>query len=394
MERFIGTSAMGLRMPIIKSGDDLVETIADVFARFVQQEDIRVEEKDVIGVTESLLARAQGNYVDLEDIVKDVDDKFGDKISIVFPILSRNRFSNILKAIAKTGKNVDIFLSYPSDEVGNSIMDRYEIMRKNVNIYQDTLTEQDYIDIFGKMYIHPFTSVNYVDLYKSLAVDDNIQIFFSNNLEDIAERSESILIANIHDEEYLKEFFSKKGVKEVYSLRDLMNAPIDGSGYNPEYGLYGSNLSSENGLKLFPRDAKKFVNDLQEAIREKVGVRIEALVYGDGAFKDPVGRIWELADPVVSPGYTDGLEGIPNEIKLKYLADNEFKDLSGEEAIKAMKDKIVSKNLAKDTAERLGTTPRNLTDLIGSLCDLMSGSGDKGTPVVYIKGYFDNYSNE
>lgn len=394
MDRLIGTNVMGVRLPIIKRGDDLVETIAEVFAKFVDQYEIKLDSKDVIGVTESLLARAQGNYVSLDDIKKDIEIKFGDEISIVAPILSRNRFSNILKAIAKTGKKIKIFLSYPSDEVGNSIMDRYEIMRKNVNIYKDTLTEEDYLNLLGDMYLHPFTKVNYVELYKSMAVGDNIEILFSNNLDDIAERSESILIANIHDEEYLKEFFTKKGIEVVYSLRDILSQPIDGSGYNPDYGLYGSNLSSADSLKLFPRDAKQFVDELQEAIFEKTGTRIEALVYGDGAFKDPIGRIWELADPVVSPGYTDGLEGVPNEVKLKYLADNELKDLSGEEAIQAMKSKIQDKKPEFNTAESLGTTPRKITDLIGSLCDLVSGSGDKGTPVVYIKGYFDNYSND
>lgn len=394
MSRLLGTNAMGIRLPIIKKGDNLVEITSQVFKDFVEKYDIKVEEKDVIGVTESLVARAQGNYVSLDDIGKDIENKFDDEISIVSPILSRNRFSNILKAIAGTGKKIKIFLSYPSDEVGNSIMDRYEIMRKNVNIYQDTLTEEDYMDLFGSMYLHPFTNVNYVELYKSFAVNDNIEVFFSNNLEDIAKRSKAVLIANIHDEVYLKEFFTKHGIEKTYSLRDIMSQPIDGSGYNAEYGLYGSNLSSGESLKLFPRDSKKFVDDLQAAIFEKTGVKIQALVYGDGAFKDPQGRIWELADPVVSPGYTDGLIGVPNELKLKYLADNELKDLKGEAAVAAMKEKIISKELDIDTNERLGTTPRQLTDLIGSLCDLMSGSGDKGTPVIYIKGYFDNYSND
>ncbi|MDO5027219.1 MAG: coenzyme F420-0:L-glutamate ligase [Tissierellia bacterium] len=394
MDRLIGTNAMGVRLPIIKRGDDLVETIAQVFAKFVDQYGIELEEKDVLGVTESLLARAQGNYVSLDHIKEDINRKFDDEISIVAPILSRNRFSNILKGIALSGKKIKIFLSYPSDEVGNSIMDRYEIMKKDINIYKETLTEKDYLDLLGDIYLHPFTGVNYVELYKSMAVDNNIEILFSNNLDDIAKRSKAILIANIHEEEYLKEFFTNKGLEKVYSLRDIMAEPIDESGYNADYGLYGSNLSSGDSLKLFPRDSKVFVDRLQKSIEEKTGVRIETLVYGDGAFKDPIGGIWELADPVVSPGYTEGLEGVPNELKLKYLADNELKDLSGEEAIKAMKSKIVSKNQDLDTNERLGTTPRKITDLIGSLCDLVSGSGDKGTPVVYIKGYFDNYSNE
>ena len=393
MRRIIGTNAMGLRMPVVKQGDNLVEIIADKFAELIKTNSCEVNESDIIGVTESLLARAQGNYVDLDVIKKDVDNKFKNEINIVSPILSRNRFSNILKAIALTGKKINIYLSYPSDEVGNAIMDKYEVMRKKINIYEDTLTEEDYNNLFGDMYLHPFTHVNYVDLYKSFAVNDNITVYFSNNLDHIAKSSDEILIANIHDEAYLKEFFKNNGVSTVYSLRDLMNESIDGSGYNNEHGLYGSNLATGNSLKLFPRDSREFVYELQKAIADRVGVNVQVLVYGDGAFKDPAGKIWELADPVVSPGFTDGLKGLPNEIKFKYVADNELKDLSGQEADDAMKKRIAEKNLEMDTPERLGTTPRQLTDLIGSLCDLTSGSGDKGTPIILVQGYFDNYTN-
>lgn len=394
MKRIIGTNAMGLRMPIIKQGDDLVKIVSEIFSEFVNQENIKVEEKDIIAVTESLLARSQGNYCTLDDIKTDIESKFGDEISIVFPILSRNRFANILRAIALTGKKIKIFLSYPSDEVGNLIMDRYEIKKKNINIYQDTLTEDDYIRILGEKYLHPFTNMDYVEIYKELAVDNNIEILFSNNIKDIADRSKSILVANIHDREYLKDYFRSQGIDQVYSLQEIMNKPINGSGYNQDYGLYGSNLSGDNSLKLFPRDAKVFVEKLRDAISQKVGKKIEVMVYGDGAFKDPIGRIWELADPVVSPGYTDGLKGRPNEIKIKYLADNEMKNLAGSEVEQAIINKIKSKEEITEDNSKLGTTPRQLTDLIGSLCDLMSGSGDKGTPVIYIKGYFDNYSNE
>lgn len=394
MKRIIGTNAMGIRMPIVRSGDNLVEIVSDRFVEFVKQENFKVEERDIIAVTESLLARAQGNYCSIYDIVKDVNSKYDDEISIVFPILSRNRFLNILRAFALTGKKIKIFLSYPSDEVGNLIMDRYEIKRKNINIYQDTLTEEDYLRVLGKKYLHPFTNMDYVEIYKDLAVNDNIEILYSNNLKDIASRSKAILVANIHDREYLKEYFKSRGIEKVYSLQDIMTHSIDGSGYNPDYGLYGSNLSGEDTLKLFPRDAKEFVENLREEIYKKTGTQIEVMVYGDGAFKDPVGRIWELADPVVSPGYTEGLKGRPNEIKIKYLADNEMSDKFGEEAEKAIIEKIKSKEGELEESSKLGTTPRQLTDLIGSLCDLMSGSGDKGTPVIYIKGYFDNFSTE
>ena len=394
MKRLIGTNAMGLRAPIIKKGDDLVTIVKDVVVEASKNHEFTIQEKDIVGITESLVARAQGNYCTIEQIVEDFNNKYDEEISIVFPILSRNRFSNILRAAALTEKKIKIYLSYPSDEVGNCLMDKYKLASKNVNVYNDTLTEKEYMDIVEHPYLHPFTKIDYVDYYKSFAVNDNIEILFSNNIDYIAENAKEILIANIHEEDYLKNFFKSKGVDNVLTLKDIMNQPVGDSGYNPEYGLYGSNLSGENSLKLFPRDSKAFAYKLQEEIKKETGIEIEVLVYGDGAFKDPIGGIWELADPVVSPGYTDGLEGQPNEIKLKYLADNDLADLKGEDAIQAMKEKISSKDKESEGKEKLGTTPRQLTDLIGSLCDLVSGSGDKGTPIVYIKGYFDNYSND
>ncbi|WP_282926295.1 coenzyme F420-0:L-glutamate ligase [Helcococcus kunzii] len=394
MSRLIGTTAHGIRLPIIKEGDDLVKIVSDCFMEVVKEENINVKNTDIVGITESLLARAQGNYVTLENIVDDLNNKFtADEISLVHPILSRNRFLNILKAISMTGKKVKIYLSYPDDEVGNLLMDRYEIMKKDINVYKDTLTEDDYINLLGKKYLHPFTGLDYTSIYKSVFDENQVEVLYSNNLDDIADNAKSILVANIHDRTFLKELFKSKGIEETYTLADIMSAPIGDSGYNEDYGLYGSNFSSDNSLKLFPREAKKFVNDVQSEILKRSGKKVEVLIYGDGAFKDPIGRIWELADPIVSPGFTDGLIGRPNEVKIKYLADNDFADLSGEEAIKAMKEKIQTKDTDDATDNtKLGTTPRQLTDLVGSLCDLMSGSGDKGTPVIYIRGYFDNYS--
>lgn len=396
MSRIIGTRAMGIRLPIIKEGDDLVKIISEHLLKVINEENIKLDHTDIIGITESLLARAQGNYVSLQTIAKDLNSKFSqDEISLVHPILSRNRFLNILKAIAMTDKKIKIYLSYPDDEVGNLLMDRYEIMKKGINIYKDTLSVEDYINLLGEKYLHPFTGLDYTQIYKSVFDEGKIEILYSNNLEDIANNAKSVLIANIHDRDFLKEYFKSNGIGEVYTLADIMNESIDGSGFNEKYGLYGSNFSNDDTLKLFPRNSKQFVDDVQREIFDKTGTKIEVLVYGDGAFKDPVGRIWELADPVVSPGFTDGLLGRPNEVKIKYLADNDFQNLKGEEAIKAMKEKILTKDKNDNTDnKKLGTTPRQLTDLVGSLCDLMSGSGDKGTPVIYIKGYFDNYSVE
>lgn len=298
MSRLIGTTAHGIRLPIIKEGDDLVKIVSDCFMEVVKDENIDVKNTDIIGITESLLARAQGNYVSLDNIVEDLTSKFlSDEISLVHPILSRNRFLNILKAISMTGKKVKIYLSYPDDEVGNLLMDRYEIMKKDINVYKDTLTEEDYIRILGKKYLHPFTGLDYTSIYKSVFEEGQVEVLYSNNFDDIAENAKSILVANIHDRDFLKELFKSKGIEETYTLADIMSAPIGDSGYNENYGLYGSNFSSDNSLKLFPRDAKKFVNDVQAEILKRSGKKVEVLIYGDGAFKDPIGRIWELADP-------------------------------------------------------------------------------------------------
>lgn len=350
---------------------------------------------DVLAITESLLARAQGNYCSTDNITQDLNSKFNDSIGVLFPITSRNRFSVILKAIANTKKRIVLFLNYPSDEVGNRLMDTEVITKSGINIYNDTIDEKRYRELVGGEYKHPFTGIDYVSLYKSYAVNDNIEIYLSNNATDILNYTKDILVANIHDRTTIKEHLKANGANIVYGLDDLMNNPIDGSGFNPRYGLYGSNLATPTSLKLFPRNSDVFVKNIQEKVYNQTGVKIEVMVYGDGAFKDPIGKIWELADPVVSPGYTPNLEGTPNELKLKYIADNELLGLDKESAINVMKEKINSKT--KDEIDKnvsLGTTPRRLTDLLGSLADLVSGSGDKGTPIVLIQGYFDNFASE
>ena len=393
MERKTGTKAYAIRTPIVKKGDNLKEIAFNSIMEARDYENFDIEDKDIVAITESLLARSQGNYVSLEEVTESLNELFNDEISVVFPILSRNRFSLIMKAIANTGKKIKVFLSYPNDEVGNSLISKYSLMASDINIYKDTLTEEEFRKIAKDEVYHPFTGIDYLELYKSFNVDDNIEIFISNNLEDIASMSKEILICNIHERDFLLNYFKEKKLENVYSMSDIMNKPINGSQYNEEYGLYGSNLSSKTMLKLFPRNSQVFVEDLQNLIYEKTGKKVEVMIYGDGAFKDPVGQIWELADPVVSPGFTSGLVGLPNEIKLKYVADNESgTEKEVEEKIKK-KIKEKSKNL-KGKEESLGTTPRQITDLVGSLSDLMSGSGDKGTPLIYIKGYFDNYADE
>lgn len=395
MKRAIGTNAFGVRTPIIKAGDDLVEIVADSIKKAQEYLGFEYKDRDIVGITESTLARSQGNYVRTVDISKDLNNKFSNGISVVFPILSRNRFSVIMRSIAETGRKIKVFFSYPDDEVGNSLASKYTLMEAGINVYSDTLNEEEFRKIAGDEIYHPFTGMDYLDLYKSFAVDNNVELYMSNNLDTIAQMSDGILVANIHEEDFLVEQFKKRGIKEVYSLKNIMAEPIENSGYNEEFGLYGSNLSSDDILKLFPRNSQEFVERLAKKLREETGKDIQVLVYGDGAFKDPVGHIWELADPVVSPGFTAGLDGLPNELKLKYIADNELKGISGEEAEKLMKEKISSKskNLVGQKAS-LGTTPRQIPDLVGSLCDLMSGSGDKGTPCIYIQGYFDNYASE
>lgn len=393
MVRTVGTIARGIRTPIIKKGDDLVNIVVDSLLKAAASENFQIRDRDVLGITESLLARAQGNYASIEAISEDIKNKFPSTIGLVFPILSRNRFSIILKGIISSGRKVVLLLSYPSDEVGNHLMDVDKMDELNINPYTDIMTESDYRRLFGDKVVHPFTGVDYVDIYKNIG-KENIEIIFSNNPRTILDYTKDVLVANVHERQRTKRILKQAGANIVLGLDNILSGPIDGSGYNPDYGLLGSNLATSTELKLFPRDCQPFVEKVQERIKEETGKNVEVMIYGDGAFKDPVGRIWELADPVVSPGYTKGLEGTPNELKLKYIVDTELSDLSGEEVVDAVIKKINSKesNLV-EKSDALGTTPRRLTDLLGSLCDLVSGSGDKGTPVVLVQGYFDNYAS-
>ena len=395
MVRTVGTTVRGIRTPIVKEGDDIIDIVVDSVLEAAKQENIEFNNRDIVGITESLVARAQGNYANEKDIVKDINNKFKNDIGVVFPILSRNRFSIVLKSIAMTGKKVYLILNYPTDEVGNQLMDTEKMYELEINPYADVLSESEYRKLFGENVCHPFTGIDYIKFYKDLAINNNIEIYLSNDPKTVLKYTEDVLVANIHNRKRTKEILKKAGAKTVLGLDDILTEPVDNSGYNPEYGLLGSNLSTETQVKLFPRNSQYYVDEIQKKLKEKTGKTLEIMIYGDGAFKDPVGRIWELADPVVSPGYTSGLGGTPNEVKLKYLADNELRDLKGEEAAKAIKDKIdkKDKNLIAHE-ESLGTTPRRITDLLGSLCDLTSGSGDKGTPVVLIQGYFDNFATE
>ena len=394
MARLIGTRAMGLRAPIIKAGDDLVKIVGDLVEE-VGKEEVRLNDKDVVAVTESLLARSQGNYATIQEIAKDFSDKFeDDEVAILFPILSRNRFSILLKAFALTGKKLHICFSYPSDEVGNLLMDEMDLFNSDINPYKDVLSLDDFRKVAGD-YKHLFTGMDYPEFYTEIA--KNSEVHFLNNPVDALKFADSVLVSSIHTREIVKRQLVEAGAKKVLKLDDIMTAPIDGSGYNAEYGLLGSNLSTGDVVKLFPRDAQDFVEKLQKRLIEETGKHIEVMIYGDGAFKDPVGHIWELADPVVSPGFTDGLTGTPNELKLKYIADNDLSQMDGSQAADAFKELVRQKDAHKDEVDqnkRLGTTPRQITDLLGSLSDLVSGSGDKGTPVVLVQGYFDNYSND
>lgn len=395
MARISGTIARGLRTPIINKGDNLAQIVVDTVLKASQVENFSIRDKDIIGITESVVARAQGNYASIDDIAKDIKAKFGDDtIGVIFPILSRNRFAVCLRGIAKGAKKIVLMLSYPADEVGNHLVDIDLLDEKGVNPWTDVLTEKDFRDYFG--YIkHPFTGIDYIDYYKALVEKYNIEceIIFSNNPKTILNYTKSVLTCDVHTRFRTKRILKDNGVQKIFSLEDILSRPIDGSGYNEEYGLLGSNKATEETVKLFPNHCQELVDEIQAILKEKTGKIVEVMVYGDGAFKDPVGKIWELADPVVSPAYTKGLEGTPNEIKLKYLADNNFAGLKGEELNNAISNFIKNKkdNLV-GSMESQGTTPRRLTDLIGSLCDLTSGSGDKGTPVVYIQGYFDNYA--
>ncbi|HBE9269404.1 coenzyme F420-0:L-glutamate ligase [Clostridioides difficile] len=398
MDRLVGTVSRGVRAPIIRQGDDLVKIVVDSVLNASKSENFEVRDKDVIAVTEAVVARAQGNYAHVDNIAKDVKDKFGDDtVGVIFPILSRNRFAICLKGIAKGCRKVVLMLSYPSDEVGNHLISIDELDDKGINPWSDVLTEEKYRELFGYNK-HTFTGVDYVDYYKNLIKDcgAEVEIVFANNPKTILNYTTSILTCDIHTRQRTKRILRQNGAKKVYSLDDIMTASVDGSGYNDQYGLLGSNKATEETVKLFPINCDEVVNKIQGNIKEITEKDVEVMVYGDGAFKDPVGKIWELADPVVSPAYTKGLEGTPNEVKLKYLADNDFADLSGDELKEAISKYIVEKdNKSDDLTGNMvsqGTTPRRLTDLIGSLADLTSGSGDKGTPIIYIQGYFDNYT--
>lgn len=395
MERIIGTVSRGLRAPIIKSGDSVEQIVTDTMLKASNQENFQIRDRDIIAVTESVVARAQGNYASIDSIAMDINNKFGDDtLGVIFPILSRNRFAVCLRGISKGASKIVLMLSYPSDEVGNHLLDIDLLDEKGVNPWTDVLDERKYRELFGYQK-HTFTGVDYIDYYKSLVIEAGCEceVIFSNNPKTILNYTSSVLTCDIHTRNRTKRILNENGATKVYSLDDILTSSVDGSGYNETYGLLGSNKSTEDSVKLFPRNCQSLVNNIQRMIKDRTGKTVEVMVYGDGAFKDPVGKIWELADPVVSPGYTSGLEGTPNEVKLKYLADNNFADLEGDELKKAIAGYIQNKNnnlVGKMEAQ--GTTPRRLTDLIGSLCDLTSGSGDKGTPIIYIQGYFDNYS--
>lgn len=396
MERKIGTVSRGVRCPIIRKGDDLAKIVVDSIIEAAESENIEIRDRDVISVTESVVARSQGNYASIDAIAKDVENKFGkDTIGVIFPITSRNRFSICLKGIARGAKKIVLMLSYPSDEVGNQLISLDLINEKGVNPYSDVLSLEKYRELFGENK-HEFTGVDYVDYYSSLikAEGCEVEVIFANQAKAILDYTDKVLTCDIHTRARTKRILKANGAKVVYGLDDILTESVDGSGYNTKYGLLGSNKSTEDTIKLFPNECKDLVLDIQKQLLDKTGKHVEVMVYGDGAFKDPQGKIWELADPVVSPAFTDGLIGTPNELKLKYLADNDFKDLSGEALKEAISERIKHKdgNLVGNMASQ-GTTPRQLTDLIGSLCDLTSGSGDKGTPIVWIQGYFDNYTN-
>lgn len=395
-ERKVGTISRGIRCPIIREGDNLADIVVNSVLEAAQSEGFELRDRDVISVTESVVARAQGNYASVQDIADDVKVKLGGgTVGVIFPILSRNRFAICLKGIAMGVKKVVLMLSYPSDEVGNELVSLDRLDEANVNPYSDVLTLERYRELFGENK-HTFTGVDYVDYYSQIVKDAGaeVEVIFANNPRAILPYAKHIITCDIHTRARTKRILKAEGAEVVCGLDDLLNAPVNGSGCNEKYGLLGSNKSTEDTIKLFPRECTDFVMDIQKQVLDRTGKHVEVMVYGDGAFKDPVGRIWELADPVVSPAYTPGLEGTPNEIKLKYLADNDFKDLSGGALRDAISKRIQEKsdNLVGDMASQ-GTTPRRLTDLIGSLCDLTSGSGDKGTPIILVQGYFDNFTN-
>ena len=397
MSRMIGTVSRGVRAPIIKSGDDIVEIVTSSVLEASKDDGFEFNDRDIVAMTEAIVARAQGNYATVDDIALDVKAKFGgDTVGVIFPILSRNRFAICLRGIAKGAKKIVLMLSYPSDEVGNHLVSLDALDEKGIDPYKDVLSLEKYRELFGYEK-HTFTGVDYVEYYQELITScgAEAEIIFANNPKAILDYTKNVLCCDIHTRARTKRLLKASGGEIVLGLDEILNAPVNGSGYNENYGLLGSNKATEDQVKLFPRECQPIVDEIQQKLFEATGKNIEVMVYGDGAFKDPVGKIWELADPVVSPAYTKGLEGTPNELKLKYLADNDFAELSGDALKNAIKEKIQAKddNLVGKMASE-GTTPRRLTDLIGSLCDLTSGSGDKGTPIVFIQGYFDNYTTE
>jgi len=390
--RTVGTQAIGIRTPIISAGDDLPEIVVDSLLAYTLESGVSLQDRDIVGVTEAVVARAQGNYATVDQIAADVRAKFpSGPVGIVFPILSRNRFSILLRGIARGVEKLYVQLSYPADEVGNHIISPEQLFESGVNPYADVFTEEAFRAKFGDLK-HTFTGIDYLELYRSMG--DNIEIILANDPCAILAHTKQVIAGDVHTRSFAKRRLLAGGAEAVCDLSDFLRSPVDGGGYNPDYGLLGSNKAGEERVKLFPHSCVDFVDTLHSLILEKTGADVEVLIYGDGAFKDPVGKIWELADPVVSPAFTPGLSGLPNELKLKYIADREFGDKRGEDARAAIVERIAQKDanlIGKEEAE--GTTPRQLSDLVGSLCDLMSGSGDKGTPVILIKGYFDNYAS-
>ena len=397
MSRMIGTVSRGVRAPIIRSGDNLVQIVTNSILEAAKDDGFEIRDRDIIAMTEAIVARAQGNYASVDDIAEDVKSKLGgETVGVIFPILSRNRFAICLRGIAKGAKKVVLMLSYPSDEVGNHLISLDALDEKGVDPYKDVLSLAKYRELFGYEK-HRFTGVDYVEYYEQLIRESGAEaeVIFANNPKAILDYTKNVISCDIHTRARTKRILKAAGAERVFGLDEILTAPVNGSGYNEHYGLLGSNKATEDKVKLFPRDCQSLVEDIQAEMKKATGKTVEVMVYGDGAFKDPIGKIWELADPVVSPAYTSGLEGTPNELKLKYLADNEFAALSGDALKEAIKGEIEKKDadLVGNMASE-GTTPRRLTDLIGSLCDLTSGSGDKGTPIVYIQGYFDNYTTE
>ena len=396
MERRVGTISRGIRCPIIREGDDLVKITVESVLMAAESENFTLRNRDVVALTESIVARAQGNYAKIEDIATDIKNKLGEEtIGVVFPIISRNRFSILLKAIAMSCKKIVLMLSYPSDEVGNALLTLDDLDEAGVNPYSDVLSLEKYRELFGYKK-HEFTGVDYIEYYSNIIREAGaeVEVIFANQAKTILNYTDTVLCCDIHTRARTKRILKANGAKVVCGLDDILTESVNGSGFNSKYGLLGSNKSTEDKVKLFPNDCKDLVLEIQEELLKRTGALVEVMVYGDGAFKDPQGKIWELADPVVSPAYTDGLIGTPNELKLKYLADNDFQHLSGEELKKAISESIKAKNEnLVGNMDSQGTTPRQLTDLIGSLCDLTSGSGDKGTPIILIQGYFDNYTS-